>query len=81
MTTLLTRRLAEDGSMKLYNTMRAPILERLAQGKQVDSLALAVTAYMRYMMGADRQGRPICIKDPLASRLHPLVWEVRSSPP
>ena len=65
--------------MKLYNTMRAPILDRLAQGKPVDSLALAVTAYMRYMMGADKQGNAITIKDPLATRLHPLVWEVRQT--
>lgn len=70
------QRLAEDGSMKLYNTMRGPIMDRLAEGKNVDIIALAVTAYMRYMMGADELGQPITIKDPLAAKLHPLVWKV-----
>eukprot|EP00238_Polyblepharides_amylifera_P002005 CAMPEP_0196585382 /NCGR_PEP_ID=MMETSP1081-20130531/50433_1 /TAXON_ID=36882 /ORGANISM="Pyramimonas amylifera, Strain CCMP720" /LENGTH=1314 /DNA_ID=CAMNT_0041906905 /DNA_START=249 /DNA_END=4193 /DNA_ORIENTATION=- len=70
------QRLAEDGSMKLYNTMREPILELLAKGKSIELLALAIAAYSRYMMAADEQGQPILIKDPMTHTLHPLVWEV-----
>eukprot|EP00959_Pyramimonas_sp_CCMP1952_P233291 4874964-Pyramimonas_sp.AAC.1 len=70
------QRLAEDGSMKLYNTMRGPILDRLAAGKSVDIIALGVAAFMRYMMGSDEDGQPIAIKDPLAAKLHPQIWKV-----
>ena len=42
----------------------------------MDVIALAVAAYMRYMMGADEEGEPIAIKDPLSAKLHPLLWKV-----
>jgi len=70
------QRLAEDGSMKLFNTMRGPIMERLEAGKSVDMLALAVAGYSRYMMGVDEGGSPITIKDPMAATVHSVVWKL-----
>eukprot|EP00959_Pyramimonas_sp_CCMP1952_P238788 4990056-Pyramimonas_sp.AAC.1 len=70
------QRLAEDGSMKLLNTMKQPILELLEMNKAVEIVALALAAYARYMMGTDEQGQPIALKDPKAKDLHPLVWEI-----
>eukprot|EP00959_Pyramimonas_sp_CCMP1952_P108120 2260279-Pyramimonas_sp.AAC.1 len=67
-------RIAQNGSMKLFNAMRGPIMELLEIGESVDMIALAVAAFSRYMMGADEHGVTIIIKDPLTATLYPLVW-------
>jgi len=67
------QRLAQDGSAKLYNTMKEPIEERLEEGHSVNMLALGVAGYARYMTGVDEEGVDIIILDPLIESLLPLA--------
>ena len=46
-----------------------PIRDRLAQGQEVDLLALALAAWLRRIRGVDEAGRPIEIRHPLAASL------------
>jgi len=63
-----TRQIAMDGSQKLPQRLLAPIMKRLDQGKSVDTLALAVAAWMRWQEGADDSGTSFVVDDPLAPR-------------
>jgi len=63
-------RLAEDGSKKLYNTMRGPILELTHLHKSTQCIATAVAGFIKFMSGTDVHGTPIpCIRDPQAAVL------------
>ena len=64
-----TRQIAADGSQKLPPRILDPVRERLAAGKSIDFLALAVAAWMRYVGGPDENGNPIEVDDPLADTL------------
>lgn len=68
--------LAQNGSIKLFNSMRGAILDLLEKSKAVDVLALALAGYSRYLMGTDESGHAITIKDPLTPTLYPLAWQV-----
>lgn len=70
------QRLAQDGSAKLYNTMKDPILELLAAGKPLDTVALAIAAYGRYMTQIDEDGEAITVLDPLQTQLTPLACDM-----
>jgi len=70
------QRLAQDGSAKLYNTMRDPILELLAADRPLETVALAAALYGRYMTGDDEEGEPIIILDPAAETLTPLARDM-----
>jgi fructuronate reductase len=72
--------LAQNGSIKLFNSMRGAILDLLEKSKAVDVLALALAGYSRYLMGTDESGHAITIKDPLTPTLYPLAWQVRVCP-
>lgn len=72
-------RLAQDGSAKLYNTMRDPILELLAADRPLDTVALAVALFGRYMTGVDEEGEAIIVLDPAAEKLAPLAQEMFSA--
>lgn len=39
------QRLAEDGSMKLYNTMRGPLIDLLEKSQSIDMIALSIAGY------------------------------------
>ena len=61
-----TRQIAMDGSQKLPQRLLAPIAERRAQGLPVDTLALAVAAWMRWQGGRADDGSRFTVDDPLA---------------
>jgi fructuronate reductase len=64
-----TWQIAMDGSQKLPPRLLGTIRSRLAAGAPIPRLALAVAGWMRYVTGSDEHGRPIDVRDPLASRL------------
>jgi fructuronate reductase len=64
-----TWQIAMDGSQKLPQRLLGTIAERLADGRPIPCLALAVAAWMRYVGGCDEAGQPIDVVDPLAARL------------
>jgi fructuronate reductase len=61
-----TRQIAMDGSQKLPQRLLAPIIARRAQELSIDTLTLAVAAWMRWQSGMDDQGAPFTVDDPLA---------------
>ncbi|WP_151637447.1 mannitol dehydrogenase family protein [Noviherbaspirillum aerium] len=61
--------IAMDGSQKLPQRFLAVVRDNLAAGRPVRLSALAVAAWMRYVGGADENGRPIAVQDPLAQQL------------
>ncbi|MEN2792849.1 mannitol dehydrogenase family protein [Sphingomonas oligophenolica] len=62
-----TRQIAMDGSQKLPQRLLAPIAARRAKGLDVDALALAVAAWMRWQGGRDDAGNAHVVDDPLAA--------------
>ena len=62
-----TRQIAMDGSQKLPQRLLAPIAARRAKGEDVDALALAVAAWMRWQGGRDDAGTEHVVDDPLAA--------------
>ena len=63
-----TRQIAMDGSQKLPQRLLATISTRLEAGQSIDTLALAVAAWMRWQEGRDDQGATHVVDDPLAAR-------------
>ena len=63
-----TRQIAMDGSQKLPQRLLAPITARRAKGLDVNALALAVAAWMRWQGGQDDAGNAYVVDDPLAAR-------------
>jgi predicted hydrocarbon binding protein len=55
-----------DGSQKLPQRLLATLRLQLEQGGAIDGLALAIAAWIRYVLGTDEDGRPIEVRDPLA---------------
>jgi len=68
-----TWQIAMDGSQKLPQRLLEPLRERLRAGAAIAHLALAVAGWMRYVAGADDNGRPIDVRDPLAPELRALT--------
>lgn len=64
-----TAQVAMDGSQKLPQRLLAPLRARLAAGREVRLLSLAVAGWMRFAMGKDERDQPIAVKDPLAPTL------------
>lgn len=67
-----TWQIAMDGSQKLPQRILGTLADNLAAGRPSPGLVLAVAAWMRYVGGVDEKGRPIEVKDPLATRLRAL---------
>jgi hypothetical protein len=63
-----TKQVAMDGSQKLPQRFLATVRERLAAGKSIAHLALAIAGWIRYASGTDESGRPIAVSDPLAPK-------------
>ena len=63
-----TRQIAMDGSQKLPQRLLATIAARRAAGLEVETLALAVAAWMRWQGGVDDAGATFTVDDPLAAR-------------
>lgn len=64
-----TAQIAMDGSQKLPVRILGTILDRRRQGAPVDSLCLAVAAWMAWIARRDRNGVVIPAEDPLSDRL------------
>jgi fructuronate reductase len=64
-----TWQIAMDGSQKLPQRLLGTIEARLQRGLPIDTHALAVAGWMRYVTARDEQGHPIDVRDPLASKL------------
>lgn len=64
-----TRQIAMDGSQKLPQRLLAPIAVRLERGQPIDTLGLAVAAWIRWQGGVDDAGRPFKVDDPLAEEI------------
>ena len=64
-----TWQIAMDGSQKLPQRLLSTIEERLRLGLPIDTHALAVAAWMRYVTANDEQGKPIDVRDPIAPKL------------
>jgi fructuronate reductase len=65
--------IAMDGSQKLPPRLLGAIADRLRDGHDVDRLALAVAAWMRFLGGRSESGAPLELNDPMAPRLRELV--------
>ena len=61
-----TVQIAMDGSQKLPQRLLAPIAARLARGQGIETLALAVAAWMRWQSGRTDAGTAFTVDDPLA---------------
>jgi fructuronate reductase len=64
-----TWQIAMDGSQKLPQRLLATMQDRLRLGLRIETHALAVAGWMRYVTGTDEQGRPIDVRDPIAAKL------------
>src|SRR4051812_9580692 len=64
-----TWQIAMDGSQKLPQRLLATMADRLRLDLPIDTHALAVAGWMRYITGKDEQGRIIDVRDPLAGEL------------
>jgi len=61
--------IAMDGSQKLPQRLLRPAAERLAQGAVPAAIALAVAAWMRFLLGEDETGGTHAIDDPMGAKL------------
>ena len=61
--------IAADGSQKLPQRVLDTMRDRLALGLPVDTQALVVAGWMRYVTGMDERGKPMDVQDPAASGL------------
>ena len=68
-----TWQIAMDGSQKLPQRLLGTLRDRLRDGASIDRLALGVAAWMRYVTGADENGAPIDVRDPMAARLREIA--------
>ena len=64
-----TRQIAMDGSQKLPQRLLGTVRDRLRQGQSITHLALAVAAWIHYLVGVDDSGQAFEIQDPLAAAL------------
>lgn len=64
-----TWQIAMDGSQKLPQRLLGTMRDRLMLGLPIDTHALAVAGWMRYVTAVDERGREIDVRDPIASEL------------
>ena len=64
-----TWQIAMDGSQKLPQRLLGTMQDRLRLGLPIDTHALAVAGWMRYVTASDEQGQPIDVRDPIAAEL------------
>ena len=70
-----TWQIAMDGSQKLPQRLLGAMQDRLARNRPIETHALAVAGWMRYVTATDEQGRAIDVRDPLAAELAGLARE------
>lgn len=64
-----TWQIAMDGSQKLPQRVLATIAERLSKALPIETHAMIVAAWIRYVSGTDEAGRSIDVRDPLSGEL------------
>lgn len=64
-----TWQIAMDGSQKLPQRLLGAMQDRLRLGLPIDTHALALAGWMRYVTGTDETGRAIDVRDPIAAKL------------
>jgi len=64
-----TWQIAMDGSQKLPQRLLGTMQDRLRQGLSIDTHALAVAGWMRYVTASDEKGQVIDVRDPIATEL------------
>ena len=64
-----TWQIAMDGSQKLPQRVLATLSDRLSHGLPIETHAMIVAAWMRYVTGIDEAGASIDVRDPLADVL------------
>ena len=64
-----TWQIAMDGSQKLPQRLLGTMQDRLHLGLPIDTHALAVAGWMRYVTGVDEKGQAIDVRDPIAGEL------------
>eukprot|EP00920_Eleutheroschizon_duboscqi_P005132 GHVT01011861.1.p1 GENE.GHVT01011861.1~~GHVT01011861.1.p1 ORF type:complete len:736 (+),score=131.03 GHVT01011861.1:2865-5072(+) len=74
------KRIAEDGSIKFYNTMKDALIELLEEKRHVYNSALAIACWIWYLTGRDEQANPIELMEPKVNVLKPLALEALRSP-
>jgi fructuronate reductase len=75
-----TWQIATDGSQKLPQRLLDTIRERLARQLPVTRLAHVIAAWIRYVGGIDEVGKPIDVRDPLASALRKTLDDAGQAP-
>ena len=75
-----TWQIAMDGSQKLPQRILHTVRDCLAAGAPVDTLALVVAGWMRYVSGVDEHGKTIDVRDPLSDELARIASATRGSP-
>jgi fructuronate reductase len=68
-----TQQIAMDGSQKLPQRLLGTVRDRIAGGGSIAHLALAVAGWIRYASGTDETGKPIAVKDPMATTFAGIV--------
>jgi len=71
---------AMDGSQKIPQRLLGTINERLQRGLPIPHLATAIAAWTRYVTGADMNGSPLHVDDPIAEDLAALTRPHRHDP-
>ena len=75
-----TWQIAMDGSQKLPQRILNTVRERLAAGQSIETLALLVAGWMRYVSGVDDAGKAIDVRDPLSAEFARIAATTRGSP-
>lgn len=70
-----TAQIAMDGSLKLPPRILGTIADRIAAGQSYSRLALAVAAWMRFLLCKSEAGQAYSVSDPMADRLTALAAE------
>jgi fructuronate reductase len=71
-----TYQIAMDGTQKLPQRLLEPAAEALARGRKAETYAIAVAAWMRYVIGVDRNGESYELRDPRAGEIAALLSDV-----
>ena len=70
-----TWQIAMDGSQKLPQRLLSAMQDRLQRGLPINTHALAVAGWMRYVTARDEQGKDIDVRDPIAAKLAAIAQE------
>lgn len=70
-----TWQIAMDGSQKLPQRLLGAMQDRLRMGLPIDTHALAVAGWMRYVTARDETGKTIDVRDPIAAKLKAIADE------